>query len=144
MTIRSYQSPLPGGDAQSKVNAPATALIVIGWISIAVCLLAAIASCVCAVVLVASGRESDVIGGVLLGAGTIVLGGICMIWTGMVIFGAMKMKNLQSYGLAMTAAILSICSLACLPTAFGIWALVVLLKPEVKAAFKARSKGTVS
>ncbi len=53
--------------------------------------------------------------------------------------GAVKMKNLQSYGLAMTASILAMipcvspCCLLGLP--FGIWALVVLGRPEVKSAF---------
>ena len=54
-------------------------------------------------------------------------------------FGGMKMRKLQSYGLSMTAAILAMlpCSCCCiigLPV--GIWALVVLMKPEVKAAYR--------
>ena len=58
----------------------------------------------------------------------------------LVIVGGMKMKNLDNYGLAMTAAILGMipcispCCLLGLP--FGIWALVVLGRPEVKAAFR--------
>jgi hypothetical protein len=58
---------------------------------------------------------------------------------GLILFGAMKMKNLQSYGLAMTVSIVAMipcispCCLIGLPA--GIWALVVLMKPEVKAAF---------
>jgi hypothetical protein len=57
----------------------------------------------------------------------------------LIFFGAMKMKKLESYGLAMTAAILSlipclsICCILGIP--FGIWALVVLLNADVKAAF---------
>lgn len=59
-------------------------------------------------------------------------------------YGAAKMKRLESWGWGMTAAILGIltavlCGL-CLPTtwagmAFGIWALVVLSRSEIKAAF---------
>ena len=51
----------------------------------------------------------------------------------------MKMKKLESYGWAMTASILALapcispCCLVGLP--IGIWALVVLAKPEVKSAF---------
>jgi hypothetical protein len=56
-----------------------------------------------------------------------------------VIVGALKMRNLQSYGLAMAAAIVSMipCSCCCfVPSmAFGIWALVVLLDKNVEAAF---------
>ena len=57
----------------------------------------------------------------------------------LIFVGAQKMKNLQNYGLAMTATILAMvpcfspCCLIGLP--LGIWALVVLLKPEVKSAF---------
>ncbi|MBU8894255.1 hypothetical protein DRW03_12025 [Corallococcus sp. H22C18031201] len=58
---------------------------------------------------------------------------------GLVFFGALKMKNLQSYGLAMTSAILA-CVPCCGPCGClglipGIWALVVLNKNEVKACF---------
>lgn len=57
-----------------------------------------------------------------------------------IIMGALKMKNLQSYGFAMTAAIIAMipcCSPCCLlGLPFGIWALVVMMKPEVKAAFR--------
>ncbi len=55
------------------------------------------------------------------------------------VFGGMKMRALQSHGLCVAAAVLAIipcttpCCLFTLPV--GIWALVVLLKPEVKEAF---------
>lgn len=55
-----------------------------------------------------------------------------------VFFGALKMKKLENHGLAMTASILALlpCSLCCLfGLPFGIWALVVLSKPEVKSQF---------
>jgi hypothetical protein len=56
-----------------------------------------------------------------------------------VLLGASKMKNLQSYQFALTASIaamvpcISPCCVFGLP--FGIWALVVLNKPEVKSQF---------
>jgi hypothetical protein len=57
----------------------------------------------------------------------------------LIFLGALKMKNLQSYGLATTAAILSLIPCcgpcACLGIPVGIWALVVLRKPEVRASF---------
>jgi predicted PurR-regulated permease PerM len=62
----------------------------------------------------------------------------CMVGV-VIIVGAMKMKNLRSYSLAMAAAILAMipcispCCLLGLP--FGIWAIVVLVDPHVKAAF---------
>jgi len=57
----------------------------------------------------------------------------------LVLIGALKMQKLASHGLATTAAILAMipclspCCLLGLP--FGIWALVVLNKPEVRAQF---------
>ncbi len=65
---------------------------------------------------------------------------IGLIMSVVVFMGASKMKNAESYGFAMAAAIIAMvpcvspCCLLGLP--FGIWALIVLLKPEVKAAFQ--------
>ena len=69
----------------------------------------------------------------------VVLGIIAILMSVVVLLGALKMKKLESYGLAMTASILAMipclspCCLIGLP--IGIWALVVLAKPEVKSAF---------
>jgi uncharacterized membrane protein len=57
------------------------------------------------------------------------------------LIGAFKMMKLQSYGFAMATAILTLipCTNTCcclLNIGAGIWALVVLAKPEVKAAFQ--------
>jgi predicted Zn finger-like uncharacterized protein len=57
----------------------------------------------------------------------------------LVIVGSQKMKNLESYGLALTASILTVipCFTCCLwGLPLGIWALVVISKEEVKAAFQ--------
>ncbi len=58
------------------------------------------------------------------------------------IIGALKMKRLEHYGWAMAAAIIAVipCFSSCcclLEIPFGIWALVVLSDPSVKAAFRA-------
>lgn len=59
---------------------------------------------------------------------------------GFIIFGAVKMMSLQSYGVAMAAAIVAsipclspCCCMAMIP---GIWSIVVLSGAEVKAAFR--------
>lgn len=58
-----------------------------------------------------------------------------------ILLGALKMKKLESYSFAMTAAIIAMipcispCCFVGLP--IGIWALVVLNKPEVKSQFQA-------
>ncbi|HEX4999400.1 MAG TPA: hypothetical protein VFY29_14325, partial [Terriglobia bacterium] len=57
-----------------------------------------------------------------------------------VLIGALKMKKLESYDWALASSIIAMvpcispCCWAGLP--IGIWAIVVLQKPEVKAAFK--------
>lgn len=66
---------------------------------------------------------------------------IALAANGVVILGALKMRALQSYPLAMASAIIS-----CIPCCFsscccivgmpaGIYAVILLMKPEVKAAF---------
>ena len=85
--------------------------------------------------------QRDMPGWVTMLSGTLgVVAGIIGILVSLLIFiGALKMKNLQNYALAMAASIISMipcispCCLLGLP--FGIWALVVLSKPEVKSAF---------
>lgn len=57
---------------------------------------------------------------------------------GAVILGALQMKNLGNYGLAMTACILAMipCHYCCLiGIPFGIWALITLMQEDVKSAF---------
>ncbi|MBI5362622.1 MAG: hypothetical protein HZA53_05550 [Planctomycetes bacterium] len=59
------------------------------------------------------------------------------------LLGGLNMMRGRGYGLAMTAAVLAMipmlncCCILTLP--FGLWALIVLLKPEVKAAFHSAS-----
>ncbi len=63
---------------------------------------------------------------------------VSLVIFGLIIFGAFKMKNLQSYGLAFGISILAMlpCQCCCvLGLPFGIWALVVLNKTEVKSQF---------
>ncbi len=57
-----------------------------------------------------------------------------------IIYGAIRMRRLEAYGLAMTASILSLvpCLNCCCAVGIpiGIWALVVLTRPEVRASFR--------
>jgi hypothetical protein len=57
---------------------------------------------------------------------------------GFILFGAIKMMRLQSHGLAMAASVLIMlpCSCCCvLGLGFGIWAIIVLNKAEIKSQF---------
>ena len=72
-------------------------------------------------------------------AGGIVGAIVALCWAGIVLSGAVQMCRLRGYGYAMTATIVAMvpCSLCCiLGLPFGIWGLVVLMKPEVKNAFR--------
>jgi hypothetical protein len=66
---------------------------------------------------------------------------VAILCSAFIIFGALKMKNLQSRNLAMAAAILAcipcLSPCCCVGIPFGIWALVVMNKPEVKGSFTA-------
>jgi hypothetical protein len=59
---------------------------------------------------------------------------------GVVLYGALQMRKVQNIGLAYTAAIISCipccsgCYIVGIP--FGIWALIVLNRPEVRSAFR--------
>jgi hypothetical protein len=68
----------------------------------------------------------------------IVLGILSILCGAIILYGGLKMKRLENYGLCMGASILAMipclaCCLVGLPV--GIWALVILAKPEVKSAF---------
>ncbi len=77
---------------------------------------------------------------VMQGPVGLVAGIIQLVIGGVIIAGAIKMKNLQSYGFALTATILAMipclsnCCIVGLP--IGIWALVVLLDNNVKQGFR--------
>jgi hypothetical protein len=74
------------------------------------------------------------------GTTSIIVGLVGLLVAIVILMGAMKMKNLQSYGLAMTSSILamipclSLCCLLGLP--IGIWSIVVLNNAEVKSSFR--------
>ncbi len=67
------------------------------------------------------------------------VGCVGLLLSAVVLLGGIKMKNLENYGLAMTASIIALlpCISPCCIIGFpiGIWALIVLAKPEVKSAF---------
>ena len=136
----------PMGDpmrAQGQVAGPAIGLLVVGIFmilsqiaGILFNLLGAGMGAVGAV-----GGSDDAIASLFSGVIGLVFSAVWMVFGGVVIFGALKMKALQSYGLAMTAAIVAMlpctsgwCCLLGLP--LGIWALVVLMNNDVKAAFR--------
>ncbi len=75
----------------------------------------------------------------LVGGAGVIFGIIILATSIFVIWGALQMKQLRGWTLSVVASIVAMvpclgpCCLVGIP--IGIWALVVLMKPEVKAAF---------
>lgn len=134
--------PAPGADAANLVSGPAIALMVVtGMSSIFYLLGAGMGLLAGGVGYLMPSSGSDPLDGVLGGVIGAAVYGVFAVFSAVAFFGALRMKQLRSYNLAMAAAIISVvpcttyvCCMLTMP--LGIWALVVLLKPEVKAAFR--------
>ncbi len=136
-----YSNPPAGPDAASRVSTPATIMLAIAAISI----LGNIAGIVMNLAGVGMGGfargmgQQERMAQMFSGGLGLLSAFVGIVLNAVVIFGAMKMKSLESYTLAMVAAIIATlpCSCCCiLNTPFGIWSLVVLFDQNVKAAFR--------
>ncbi len=131
--------PAPGTGAEQQVNGPAIGLIVVAILGAIVQILSLILNLAGASILAHSQLPKEAWANMFSGTLGVVSCVIAILLSGLIFFGAMKMKKLENYGLAMAASIiamipcLSPCCLIGLP--IGIWAVVVLAKPEVKSAF---------
>jgi hypothetical protein len=71
---------------------------------------------------------------------SIVMGLLAIALAVMTVVAGQRMKGFRSYSLAMTASILSCIpctnSCCCLGLPIGIWAIVVLIDPQIKVAFR--------
>lgn len=129
-----------GVSAADQVRGPAVGLIVTAVLGFLV-QAAALVMNVLGVSLGALQRQGTPDAWVSMFSGTLgVVGGILgLAVSAIILYGALKMKKLENHGWAITASILALapcispCCLIGLP--IGIWALVVLAKPEVKSAF---------
>lgn len=148
--METYGSPVPTANAQQEVSTPAILLIVTGALGVLFALLGVVQS------LTSSGvppevldqmrntpgmeQWADMLGRMTSGPLSLLSNMASLALSGFVLFGGLKMKNLESWGLALAASILAVipcCNgCCCLGLPAGIWALVVLNKPEVKAAFR--------
>jgi hypothetical protein len=150
--FRTDRGPRGGGYARERVNAPATGLLVTGILGIVAQIAGLVYNLAIAPQLEAAVRRQTGGGRPGMPAGNeqlmaLITGPIAIISAALgiaiavlILVGATRMKNLQSYGLVMAASILAMvpcvspCCLVGLP--IGIWALTVLNDPEVKAAFR--------
>lgn len=132
------------GDVADKVKGPAISLIVVGAISAVLQVLGILANLLGMGMASADMSQFEGMEGMewmaplMSGTVSILISILALAVAAVLIFGGLKMKSLQSYGLAMAATILAMVPCltpCCLGIPFGIWALVVMLKPEVKAAF---------
>ena len=131
------------GRAMERVNLPAIFIMVIAGISIFFAVLGLVmnllGTSMGAFLPPSSGADERVVQMFSGGIG-ILLNLINVAINGFVLFGAMKMKKLESYTLSMIAVIVNglPCSGCCCGIGLGIsiWALVVLLDNSVKAAFR--------
>ncbi|MCA9143540.1 MAG: hypothetical protein H6821_04785 [Planctomycetaceae bacterium] len=132
----------PSGNASELVNMPATLLLVAGGLGVAAHILGILLNILGVSMMGAAPAEGgpDQTAMVAQGIGAIVGAAIGLGFDALVIVGALKMKKLESYGLAMAASIIAMLpciSCGCLlGLPIGIWSLVVLNKPEVKSAFR--------
>ncbi|MHC4177836.1 MAG: Yip1 family protein [Planctomycetota bacterium] len=124
--------------AANRVAGPAIALIVTGALGVAAQLLALAVNLIQMGGGLPAGGQGPMPMAVPAGV-NVASAMIGMILYIVVIMGAVKMKNLESYGFAMAASIIAMlpCSCCCLlGLPFGIWSLVVLSDAGVKAAFR--------
>ena len=131
-------------DALNKLRAPAIALIVTGALNAVIGVLTILSGLLRLSGI--NGREALPVNeaekfGFLVGTFIAYGGGaLGLLAAPVIIYGAIQMLQGKKHGLAKTAAILAIvpltscCFLLGIPV--GIWALIVLAKPEVKAVFQ--------
>lgn len=143
MTPPIEQGPVgPGGsreDIAQRVNGPGIALMVTAIIGMVLQAILVVLNIIGAGAGAMQGGGDEQIAAIAGGGINVVANILGLIVGVVVLIGAMKMRKLESYGFAMTASILAMipcvspCCILGLP--FGIWAVVVLAKPEVKEAF---------
>lgn len=135
--------PPPGSptpiDPREAVKLPAILLMVAAGIGAAFCLLMLGLNVLGTGLSAVAGQGDERTFNMLSGGIGIFFNLVGLAVAGFIVYGAMQMKALKNHTMAMIAAIISVipcispCCVVGLPV--GIWALVVLAKPEVKAAF---------
>jgi hypothetical protein len=131
------------GETLQKLKAPAIGLIVAGSLNGVIALLALIGGLLRLSGIAGRERlpadEAERVGFMFGTVATYAIALLTLILAPLVIYGAVQMMAGRKHGLARAAAIISIlpltscCFIAGIP--IGIWALVVLAKPDVKALF---------
>ncbi len=143
MASSSYGVYDSSAEIRNKVSAPAVALMVMAGLTIAASLLGVLFNLLG--VSLGSGMlgnlsQDERIGQLFMGGLGIVRALIVIVVNLVAFVGALRMKSLQSYSLAIISAIVvafPCCNCCCvIGTPIGIWALIVLFDSQVKAAFR--------
>lgn len=137
-----------GGDSRVRemVSGPATAMLVTGILCVILALVGLVGNLMGATFQPPPGEVPpemkpffDMLAQ-MQGPMAIVSGLVGLAISVLIIFAAQKLRNLESFALVVTAAILAMvpCTspCCCIGLPVGIWVLVVLFKPEVKSAFR--------
>ncbi len=127
------------GDAAKKVAIPATLMLILSGLAILVSIANIVLNLLGVGMGAMSGDTDLAMNQAFSGAAGVVSAVIAVIVNAVVVFGALKMKKLESYTFSLVSAVLfalpcSVCCLVNMP--IGIWAIVTLMNAEVKAAFR--------
>ena len=129
----------PTGNPREMVKLPALMLIVTAGVGAMFCLLMLLLNVLGTGLSALSSEGGQQVFNLLSGGVGIFVDILGIALAGFLVYGALQMKALENYTMAVMASViamipcLSPCCVIGLPA--GIWALVILLKPEVKAAF---------
>jgi hypothetical protein len=137
MASNVYGGPDPA--AAGKVATPALVMQILAGLSILVCIGAIIFNVLGMAGVAGLGGGDDRFRGMFSGGISLVSNFLSILFNAFILFGAQKMKNLESYALAMVAVILMMlpCNCCCFVNVpVGIWGLITLLDANVKAAFR--------
>lgn len=131
-----YPGTIPN-DPRADVWLPATFLMIVGVINGLLALVI--------LVLSITGASLQMLGGyapeALMGGTTALLNGaVGLALSGLIVFGGIKMKSLESWALVLVACVAAMipCTSPCyiLGIPAGIWAMMIIFSPEVKSAFR--------
>jgi hypothetical protein len=141
-----YESPqasgFGGGDrqlAEGKVKPPALTLLIVMAVMMVLVVLGLVLNLLGTGLGAAAGGEEGM-QAMFSGTLGIVQGIMGLVFGGVIIYGALQMMKLESYGLAMAACIMAMIPFfspcCCLGLPIGIWGIVVLNDPIVKSSFR--------
>jgi hypothetical protein len=138
------QPPIPAAGPSEEVSGPALGLLITGILGGFFAFLGLLANMLGFGLgsMMAGSAEEEMMQWISGGFG-IASSALGLLVAGFLIYASLEMKKLSQWGLAIAASVVAMvpcvspCCIVGLP--IGIWSLIVLQKPDVKAAFRGRS-----